>query len=106
MQVPAAPEETACGDCRGQLLAAGPVGYRGATPLCDRCLLERSESLGMVLALVSVARSFATIPEDPAEAVQEALFELGAFARIYELVAAREAPPRPFAAADEPPIDA
>ena len=69
----------------------GPVGYRDAEPVCDRCLLEQCESLGMVLALVAVTRAYAET--DPAEA-RESLVELGGFARIFEYVAATWGPAR------------
>lgn len=80
----------------------GPVGYRDDVPICDLFLLEASTPLGLTLALVAVARAFALgCPRDSRDASM-ALAELGAFARIFERVAATWGPARSFVdAADE-----
>ena len=59
--------------------------------ICDLCLLEGSHDLGMVLAAVAVTRAYASMGGTPEER-QAALEELGAFARVYERVAAKSWP--------------
>lgn len=96
VRVPAVPSVVDCPRCGRQLFAAGPTGYADEDPICDRCLLTSAQQLGMVLALVSVTRTYAlTAVRDPEER-RAALAELGAFARLYERFAARHAPLRLF----------
>ncbi len=54
-------------------------------PICDLCLLERSNDLGLLLAIAAVTRAYAGTV-GPAGDRQEALHELGVFARIYHRV--------------------
>ncbi len=83
---------TPCSQC-GKRTGAGPVGYLDEEVVCDLCLLEGSHQLGMLLALESVVRAYGSLaPGDPER--DDALAELGAFARVYERFAARFGPAR------------
>ncbi len=94
IRLPEHPGETECARCGEPFPAAGPTGHANEEPICDLCLLECEEALGMVLALAAVVRAFAVSRSESAEEHWEALEELGAFARVYELVASRSGPPR------------
>lgn len=85
-----------CARCKSRFSAAGPTGYAEDHPICDMCLLEGSSELGMVLALVAVVRAFGAVKPSDHEEYREALKELGAFARIYERVAAKSSQARIF----------
>ncbi|NJL29485.1 MAG: hypothetical protein HC897_17165 [Thermoanaerobaculia bacterium] len=50
----------------------------------------------MVLALVAVARGVARLEPPTEQQAREALDQLGNFAKVYEHIAARLGPPRPF----------
>ncbi len=76
---------TVCAACRKQETGSGPVGYMDDEPNCDLCLLERSNDLGLLLAIAAVTRAYAGTV-GPAGEHQEALHELGVFARIYHRV--------------------
>ncbi len=54
-------------------------------PICDLCLLERSTDLGLLMANAAITRAYARTG-GPAADQQEALRELGVFARIYHRV--------------------
>ncbi len=84
-----------CAACGKQETGAGPVGYLDEEPICDLCLLERSTDLGLLLAVVSVVRVYAT-SSGSSEQHAEALEELGAFARIYHRIASKSWPARIF----------
>ena len=87
--------ERACACGRNQV-GSGPVGYRDEEAICDLCLLEGRIELGLVVALVSMIRAVAVYGGNcPAERL-DALQYLGAFARVYEHVAARTGPLRIF----------
>ncbi len=73
---------------------SGPVGYRGEEPVCDLCLLENSPELGILLAVVAVTRAYGSVEIASTADRRDALNELGAFARIYERIAARSGPAR------------
>ncbi len=73
---------------------SGPVGYRGEEAICDLCLLEDSPALGMVLALVAVTRAYGSVEPASTDEQRQGLDVLGAFARIYERVAAKSGPAR------------
>ncbi len=94
IRLPDHPGETECARCGELFPAAGPTGHANDEPICDLCLLECEEELGMVLALVAVVRAFAVSRYETAEEHWESLEELGAFSRVYELVASRSGPPR------------
>ncbi|MCP3987247.1 MAG: hypothetical protein GY723_22905 [bacterium] len=74
-----------CAACGKQETGAGPVGYMDDEPICDLCLLERSTDLGLLLAKAAVARAYSGTVGTTGEQ-QEALHELGVFARIYHRV--------------------
>ncbi len=76
---------TVCAACRKQETGSGPVGYMDDEPICDLCLLERSNDLGLLLAMTAVSRAYAGAVGTAGEQ-QEALHELGVFARIYHRV--------------------
>ena len=84
-----------CAACGLQKTGAGPVGHLDEEPICDLCLLEGSGNLGLLLALAAVARAYATTDRAVAEH-EEALDELGGFARIYHRVASKSWPARIF----------
>lgn len=95
IQVADSPSLT-CADCGQAFTGGGPVGHRGEEPLCDYCLFEGSPQLGMVMALISVTRACAAIYRRVSAVWQEPLWELGAFANIYECFAAKSGPARLF----------
>lgn len=84
-----------CAEC-AEPTGAGPIGCLDDEPICDMCLLEGCHELGMVLAVIAVARAFASINPRQVNERREALEELGAFVRIYERFAAKSGPPRKF----------
>ena len=86
---------TLCAEC-AEPTGAGPIGCLDEEPICDMCLLEGCHELGMVLAVIAVARAFASIDPRQVREQREALEELGAFVRIYERFAAKSGPPRRF----------
>ena len=86
---------TLCAACGKQETGSGPVGYMDDEPICDLCLLERSTDLGLMMAVVAVVRAYAGTGGAP-EQRQEALEELGVFARIYHRVASKSWPARIF----------
>ncbi len=96
IRVPQTAGEVRCPRCRVRFSATGPTGYAEDVPICDMCLLEGSQELGMVMALVAVVRAFGAVRASSYEDYQEALSELGAFSRIYERFAAKSGPPRIF----------
>lgn len=79
--------EVRCARCGTRFRAAGPTGHADELPICDLCLLECEEELGMVLALISVVRAYASMPYGSAREHWEALEEVGAFSHIFERVA-------------------
>jgi len=96
IRLPEPATATRCDRCQSRFSAAGPTGYAEERPICDLCLLESSSELGMVLALVAVVRAFGAVEPTDHEDYLDALNELGAFARIYERVAAKSSPARTF----------
>ncbi|MCP3957431.1 MAG: hypothetical protein GY719_06230 [bacterium] len=96
---------TPCALCEAPT-GAGPAGTLDEQTVCDRCLLEGCHVLGLLLALEAVVRAYGSLaPGDPER--DDALAELGAFARVYERFAARSGPPRtvfPKGGADGPPV--
>ncbi len=88
--------EVSCAACNQRFDGCGPIGYRDDAPICDSCLIESDAELGMALALISVNRVYATISRQGSGEWLDPLLELGAFARLYELFAARSGPPRIF----------
>ena len=84
-----------CTACGNQETGAGPVGYLDDEPICDLCLLERNTDLGLLVAMTAVARAYAATDGTPDER-QEALAELGVFARIYHRIASQSWPARMF----------
>ncbi len=96
IRVPQPAGEMRCPRCRVSFSAAGPTGFAEDVPICDMCLLEGSQELGMVMALVAVVRAFGIVQPASYEDYQQALAELGAFSRIYERFAAKSGPPRIF----------
>ncbi len=84
-----------CAEC-AEPTGAGPIGCLDDEPICDMCLLEGCHELGMVLAVIAVARAYASIDPRQVNERREALEELGAFVRIYERFASKSGPPRRF----------
>ena len=87
---------TTCAACGKQETGAGPVGHLDDEPICDLCLLERSTDLGLAMAMIAVARAYASIGVGTPKEHQGALEELGAFARIYHRIASKSWPARIF----------
>jgi len=98
IQVPEPQRRLVCPRCDTLFLAAGPTGHEAGRPICDLCLLEGSHELGVLLALASTARIFGAFETEDAAEYEQALGDYGAFARIYEVIAARSGPPRLFPA--------
>ncbi len=96
IRIPVPAGETRCGRCLSRFLAAGPTGFVEEQPICDLCLLDGSQPLGMLLALAAVVRTFGAVEPAREEDYREAAEELAVFARIYERVAAKSGPPRAF----------
>lgn len=98
IRLPATPGPTLCSDCGRSFVATGPVGHANGEVRCDLCFLQACNPLGMVLAVVTMVRGIGAIPppHGPMErsALERALAELYAFARIYERHAARWGPRR------------
>ena len=88
--------QVSCASCGRSFAGYSPVGCSDDEPVCDLCLLEGDNELGMVLALVSVVRAYATVAGAVAETRLEPLLELDLFARVYERFAAKIGPPRIF----------
>lgn len=96
IRIPIPAGEVDCPGCGVKFMAAGPTGYVGEQPICDMCLLEGSQPLGMLLALAAVVRAFGALDATAGSDYVDASEQLAAFARIYEIVAAKSGPPRPF----------
>lgn len=106
IKIPAAPGVKDCAICGLAFSATGPTGYGADVdesghvldeqPVCDLCMLVESPPLGMVLALISTARSFAVSSHETDGEYWDALGDLGDFGRIYERFAAQDGPPRAF----------
>jgi hypothetical protein len=96
IRIPVPAGEACCPRCLRRFLAAGPTGFVDEQPICDLCLLDGSQPLGMLLALAAVVRTFGAVEPEREEERLEASEELAAFARIYERVAAKSGPPRAF----------
>ena len=94
IRLPKHPRETECARCKELFSATGPTGHANDVPICDLCMLECEEGLGMVLAQIAVTRAFAASRFESADEHWDALEELGMFSRVYELVASRSGPPR------------
>ena len=84
-----------CAEC-AEPTGAGPIGCLDDEPICDMCLLEGCHELGMVLAVIAVARAFASVDPRQVREQREALEELGASVRIYERLATKSGPLRRF----------
>ena len=96
IRIPDTPERVHCQLCQLEFLAAGPTGFLGEVSICDSCLLSGCQELGMLLALASVTRTFASFKGASREEYSEALAELAAFARIYERITSKFSPGRSF----------
>ena len=96
IRIPEPSGDTRCPQCQNEFLASGPTGFAGEQPICDLCLFEASKSLGMVMALTAVARTFGAADVASDDDYQQASEELATFARIYEIFAAKTGPARPF----------
>ncbi len=96
IRIPVPAGDVTCPRCGQRFQAAGPTGYAGDQPICDLCLFEGSQPLGMLLALAAVVRAFGALDSGAGEKYLQASEELAAFARIYEIVAAKSGPARPF----------
>ena len=85
-----------CSACQRRDAGSGVVAHRGEEPICDPCALESCAELGLVLAVIAIIRAYATASGRTGTDSLDALRELGAFARVYEHVAAKTAPARMF----------
>ncbi len=95
--LPAPRRKVSCAACGRRFAGSGPVGCRDGAPICDLCLFEGDAELGMVVALISVARAYASVAGRFPGQLLDPLLELGSFARLYERFAATIGPPRLFA---------
>lgn len=97
IRLPEYPGRVPCARCGLCFRATGPTGHADEEPICDLCLLDCDQDLGLVLGLVSVMRTYASASFGLPENRWEALVEVGAFARVYErIAAARFGPAREF----------
>lgn len=96
IRVPLQSAIVSCELCANLFSAHGPTGYYEEQPICDRCLLEQESQLGMLLALSIFTRTYARLADQEGEIGSAAACEMLAFARIYELFAARFGPSRPL----------
>jgi hypothetical protein len=96
IRVPPKPAIVNCELCSKPFSAQGPTGYYDERPICDACLLEQENQLGMLMALAIFTREYARLVETAGDTAAAAATEMLAFARIYELFAARFGPSRPF----------
>ena len=96
IRIPPKRESVACGGCGKVFEIGGPTGFEAEIPVCDPCLLEGAPILGLLLALAHITRVYGAFRPEKAEDLRRALVDYGAFARIYEHVAAKEGPVRPF----------
>ena len=92
----AASHSLKCATCNETITGGGLVGHLGEEVVCDLCLLEKSPKLGMAMALIAVNRLYVVASESAPEDSLAALMELGAFARVYEIFAAKSGPMRTF----------
>ncbi len=86
---------TLCAACGKQETGSGPVGFFDDQAVCDLCLLQGNTDLGLMVAMTAVSRAYAATGGSIDEQ-QEALAELGAFARIYHRIASQSWPARIF----------
>ncbi len=96
VRLPPDEHRAACPRCGHCWRLSGPTAYANDEPICDLCLLTSEQQLGMVLAVLSVTRMYASAAWASPEDHHTALVELGAFARIYDRFAARFGPLRVF----------
>ena len=96
IRIPEVREPVSCGRCGTFFEVGGPTGFEAELAICDPCLLDGAPLLGVLLALAALTRSFGAFRSEEAEEQRLALMDYGAFARIYEHIAAKEGPARPF----------
>jgi len=96
IRVPFKSAIVSCAICSKAFSAHGPTGFCEEQPICDRCLLEQENQLGMLLALSIFTRAYAVLADREERIASEAAVEMLSFARIYELFAARFGPARPL----------
>jgi hypothetical protein len=94
IRMPTAPGVFPCAICNRFVAARGPTAYLNDQVVCDVCLLERESHLGMLIALASITRLYASFDENDGTAANVAAAQLLAFARIFELFARRCGPGR------------
>lgn len=95
IRIPLQPGPVLCPTCETSFRAGGPTGYAGDRPICDLCLIERCEDLGMLMTMGLAVRAFANFVPRSRDEHRRALDELGIVARVYERFAERSGPPRP-----------
>ena len=96
IRVPFTSAIVSCAICTKPFSAHGPTGFCEEQPICDRCLLEQENQLGMLLAVSFFTRAYAVLADREERIASEAAVEMLSFARIYELFAARFGPARPL----------
>lgn len=96
IRVPVKPTIARCELCSKIFPAQGPTGFYEDWPICDRCLLENENQLGMVMALTLFTRTYARLAGEDGAMSADAATEMLAFAKVYELFADAFGPPRPL----------
>lgn len=96
IRIPSPSTIARCELCGKIFPAQGPTGYYEEWPICDRCLLEHSNQLGMIMALGLFTRTYARLAAEGGVLASEAATEMLAFAKVYELFADAYGPPRPL----------
>lgn len=94
IKMPAVPGVFPCAICARFVAARGPTAHLDDDVVCDVCLLERESQLGMLIALASITRLYASFDENDGAAANVAAAQLLAFARIFEVFARRCGPGR------------
>lgn len=96
IRVPSPSTIARCEFCGKIFPAQGPTGYYEERPICDRCLLEHENQLGMIMALGLFTRTYARLAAEGGMHASDAATEMLAFAKVYELFADAFGPPRPL----------
>ena len=85
----------ACKFCRLPT-GAGAVGHFFDEPICDRCCAENCVDLGMVLALIDIARTYVHALDERPDEAGSAIERINVFLRVFESVVSHWGPPRSF----------
>lgn len=91
--------EEAVGHCEvcAEDVGRGPIGWvHGKGPMCDACLTEKNQHLGMVLIMANLVREFGQRISADADEDLHLMAILMSMARLYAASAAKSWPHRPL----------